>query len=208
MKLKVLLMNNLFVVSAPSGCGKTSLITALVAKINNLIVSTSHTTRKIRDGETNNKDYFFINTDKFNKLIQNNEFVEYAKVFDNYYGTSKNHLIKSLEKNDIILEIDWQGARQVANYFEKVISVFIIPPNLSTLRQRLILRGDKEEVINHRMLAAKDEIKHYEEYDFLLINNNFKQTLAELENIILTAQLTVKKQQLKYKKIINILLDE
>lgn len=178
-------MNNLIVISAPSGCGKTTLVKKLIQELGKLVVSISYTTRALRDGELDGIHYFFITKNKFDKLIKNNEFVEYAKVFDNMYGTSKQELQKSLLNNDTILEIDWQGFHQVKKHFSNIISIFILPTNMIELKDRLIKRGDDSDVISRRMLGAKEEISHANEYDYQVINDDFDIAFTELKNIIL-----------------------
>ena len=185
-------MNNyIFVVSAPSGAGKTSLLRAFLNTDlgkEKFTVATSHTTRQAREGEINGVDYHFINQCKFKEMVENKQFIEYAQVFTNYYGTSKVEIDKLLKLGkNIILEIDWQGAKQARNiYKEKCKSLFILPPSLEELEQRLKQRStDSDEVINYRMKMAINEIKHANEYDENLVNNDFEKALKELKNYFL-----------------------
>jgi guanylate kinase len=153
-------MSNLFIVAAPSGCGKTSLVKALIKKTKNLCVSVSHTTRAARPGEVHGKNYFFVSKNEFNEINNNNDFIESACVFDNYYGSAKQTLKDLLAQNqDVILEIDWQGARQVEKSFPDIISIFIIPPSVEALRERLTDRGqDNSAIIERRMKEAVSEM--------------------------------------------------
>jgi guanylate kinase len=180
--------NYIFVVSAPSGAGKTSLLKKFLSTYfgkQNFIVATSHTTRLPRIGEINGKEYHFTSVENFEKLINNNGFVEYAKVFTNYYGTSVIEVDKLLaEGKNIILEIDWQGARQARDiYKDKCKSLFILPPSLAELENRLKKREtDSIAVIAHRMEQAESEISHASEYDMSLINDDFAESVKKLEN--------------------------
>lgn len=166
---------SLFIVSAPSGAGKTSLVKALCDKQESLSVSVSHTTRPKRSGEIHGKNYFFVSLREFKAQIENNEFLEYAQVFDNYYGSSMAAVeTQLLRGNDIILEIDWQGAQQVREKIPGSITVFILPPSREILEQRLSDRGqDSTEIIQRRMKDAETEMSHYAEFDYLIINDDF-----------------------------------
>ena len=176
----------LFVISAPSGAGKTSLVKALVERSNNLTVSVSHTTRSIRPGEVDGVNYHFVSESAFNQLRDSEGFFEWAQVFDNYYGTSKEGVEHQLAKGlDVILEIDWQGARQVKALVESAVSIFVLPPSTEALRERLTGRGqDDASVIERRMQSARDEIIHYSEADFVVLNDVFNEALSDLESII------------------------
>lgn len=176
---------NLFVFSAPSGAGKTTLVRALVESMPNLYVSISHTTRPQRPYEKDGSDYHFMAEEEFLGLIEENMFLEHAKVFDNYYGTSRTWVEEQLSNGkDIILEIDWQGAAQVSQLMPNVVTVFILPPSYQTLEARLYDRGDEEEIIQRRMQDAKAEISHYQEYKFLVINDDFETAMQELTTVI------------------------
>ena len=179
----------LFIVSAPSGAGKTSLLKALLEVRDGLCVSVSHTTRPKRAGETDGADYHFVDLDTFTRMVEGGEFLEHAQVFDNYYGTAESNIRDQLEAGvDVILEIDWQGARQVRTRFPNAVSIFVLPPSRETLRERLGNRGqDSEAVIERRMRDAIAEMSHYAEYDYLVVNDQFNQALREIGSLI-TAQ--------------------
>ena len=177
---------SLFIVSAPSGAGKTSLVNALVQQEDNIVLSVSHTTRPARVGEVDGKDYFFLSQEQFIQMQGKGEFLESATVFDNSYGTSSLAVFEQLQQgNDVILEIDWQGAEQVRKNYAECIGVFIMPPSRAALEERLRGRGqDDNEIIARRMKDAGNEMSHYIEFDYLLINDNFEQTLTELKTLI------------------------
>ena len=179
-------MANLFIIAAPSGCGKTSLVKALLGSSSKLSVSVSHTTRKPRKGEINGENYHFVSKERFGEMISNNDFVEHAEVFGNMYGTARSNIKKKLEANiDIILEIDWQGARQVRENMPNSISIFILPPSKNVLLQRLTDRGqDDEETISKRMKNSESEMSHYDEFEYLVINDQFDSALNDLKAII------------------------
>ena len=179
----------LFIVSAPSGAGKTSLLKALLEKEPRVRVSVSHTTREMRPGETDGVDYHFVDAETFSRMIGEGAFLEHARVFDNFYGTSERAVRDRLATGrDVVLEIDWQGARQVRRRFPEAVSIFILPPTQDALRQRLQGRGqDSDEVIERRMRDARSEMEHYPEYDFIIINDLFDQALLELQAVV-TAQ--------------------
>ena len=179
-------MANLFIIAAPSGCGKTSLVKALLKNSSNLCVSVSHTTRESRPDEVNGINYHFVSVNKFKEMINKNAFVEHAEVFENLYGSSRKLINDNLENNkDVILEIDWQGARQVKLDMPKVISIFILPPSKDALLKRLQGRGqDDKQTIMKRMSDAKNQMSHFDEFDYLVINDNFDIALSNLESII------------------------
>jgi guanylate kinase len=201
-------MANLFIISAPSGCGKTSLVKALIEKTQNLCVSISHTTRSARPSEINGKNYFFVSKDEFNQINKNNGFIESAQVFDNYYGSAKQTVKDLLATGtDVILEIDWQGARQVKKSFTEAISIFILPPSESALRTRLTDRGqDDNQLINRRMQDANNEMQHYNEFDYLVINDDFKIALADLSTIVHSQRLLLSQQSIRYQSLLNSLI--
>ena len=187
------------IISAPSGAGKSSLLAALLARFNldgRLRMSVSHTTRAPREGETDHVSYHFVDRGQFEELISRGAFYEYARVFGNYYGTSREVVEQWLsEGHDVLLDIDWQGARRIREQTPGTVSIFILPPSLDILRERLEKRGlDTPEVIASRMSRARDEISHYTEYDYLLFNDVFEQALAELHAIIVACRMQCRRQ--------------
>ena len=182
------LNNKIIIISSPSGAGKTTICKYLLKKIDNVKLSISYTTRPKRKNEKNEKDYFFINQDKFNELAKKNHFVETAKVFDYYYGTQLENINKSFKKNNhILFDIDWQGAKKIRKKYDKsqIIDFFILPPSKKELKNRLEKRGrDNRKEINKRLSLAVSEIKHYKEYQFVLINENITDTVNNLVKII------------------------
>jgi len=176
----------LFIISAPSGAGKTSLVAGILAQINNIQASISHTTRDCRPGEQNGINYHFVDHQQFVTMIENNAFLEHAEVFGNFYGTSQEWVEATLNTGtDVILEIDWQGAEQVRSKFADSQSIFILPPSKQALRERLNGRGqDHAEVIEKRIAAATEEMSHYVEADYLVINDDFALALQQLKSII------------------------
>lgn len=202
-------MSTLYIICAPSGTGKTSLVAALVESLPSLEISISHTTRPARPGEKDGINYHFINSSTFQSMIDHEDFLEHALVFDNQYGTSKSFVEKKLNQNiDVILEIDWQGAQQIRKRFKNTISIFILPPSLAVLNQRLRARGqDSETVIQRRLADAKNEIQHYHEFDYLVINDNFEIALNDLKAIVRANQLSTCIQKQKNAQFIAQLLD-
>ena len=187
----------LYIVSAPSGAGKSSLIDAILKRFNaddSLRLSVSHTTRAPRGEEVDHVSYHFVTKEEFEALIERNAFYEYAKVFDNYYGTSREIVEQWLEEGkDVFLDIDWQGARQIREQTPGAKGIFIIPPSLEELESRLRKRGtDAEEVIVKRMNKAISEISHYNEYDYVIINDDFEQSVLYLRSIILANRSSTK----------------
>ena len=180
---------SLFIISAPSGAGKTSLVKALVEKDGNLRASVSHTTRSPRPGEKEGNNYHFVKKSFFDKMVNQREFLESAQVFDHFYGTSKLWVQSQLEAGtDVVLEIDWQGAKQIKERMPLACAIFILPPSKNALQERLMSRGqDNHEVIQRRMDQAVDEMSHFESSDYLVLNGNFEEALNELE-VIVTAQ--------------------
>ncbi len=176
----------LIIISAPSGTGKTSLVNALVKSVDDIRVSVSHTTRAPRPGERDGVDYNFVDVAAFEAMIDRHQFLEYARVFDNYYGTSREWLQEQLSaETDVVLEIDWQGAAQVRVATPGTISIFILPPSLEELRNRLESRGqDSAEVIERRLAEAEEEISHVREYDYVVTNDEFDRALADLTAIV------------------------
>ena len=198
-------MANLFIIAAPSGCGKTSLVKALLGSSSKLSVSVSHTTRKPRKGEINGENYHFVSKERFGEMISNNDFVEHAEVFGNMYGTARSNIKKKLEANiDIILEIDWQGARQVRENMPNSISIFILPPSKNVLLQRLTDRGqDDDETISKRMKNSESEMSHYDEFEYLVINDQFDSALNDLKAIIQDCNNNIKNIELSLENQIS-----
>lgn len=189
---------NLFVVAAPSGAGKTSLVRALVQSLPDITVSISHTTRAPRAGEQDGVHYHFITPDQFQSMVAEQVFLEHATVFDRSYGTSRDAVLQHLGAGtDVILEIDWQGARQVRTTYPDVICIFILPPSRQALEARLIARAqDSAEVIARRMRGAVNEMAHYLEFEFVIVNDTFAQALEHLKAVVLAARLRQKNQEL------------
>jgi guanylate kinase len=181
----------LFIVSAPSGAGKTSLLARLVPSDPLLRLSVSHTTRPPREGEQDGVHYHFVSVDSFEEQAGEGVFLESAEVFGNYYGTSEQAIRQQLQQGfDVILEIDWQGAQQVRRRVPDAVSVFILPPSVEALRERLSGRGqDSEEIIQRRMHQASSELSHYPEYDYLVFNDDFEEALAQLRAIFVANRL-------------------
>ncbi|MBH3413194.1 MULTISPECIES: guanylate kinase [Pseudomonas] len=198
----------LYIVSAPSGAGKTSLVTALIKADPRVSVSVSHTTRAMRPGEEHGVNYHFVSHDEFKALIAKGDFLEHAEVFGNFYGTSRSALQEVLDQgNDLILEIDWQGAQQVRKLMPEARSVFILPPSQQALRERLDGRGqDSEEIIAGRMKEAVSEMVHYDEYEYVIINDDFDVALEELKAVFVANRLLLKKQQQRYSGLLKELL--
>jgi len=176
----------LFVVAAPSGGGKTSLISALLRQDGQIKLSVSYTTRPPRPGEVDGVHYHFVDETTFLELIQRDALLEHAQVFDYRYGTGRDAVEQQLAAGfDVILDIDWQGARQIRESFPACHTIFIIPPSLDSLRQRLVRRGqDSEAVIRRRMRDAQAEISHWDEFDAIIVNDDFEQALAELQALV------------------------
>lgn len=208
-------MANLFIIAAPSGCGKTSLVKALLENSKNLAVSVSHTTRKPRKGEIDGENYHFVSNETFKQMISNNDFLEYAEVFGNMYGTAKTNIYEKLDSNiNIILEIDWQGARQVRQNMPEVISIFILPPSKNVLLERLTTRGqDDKATISERMENSEKEMSHYNEFGYLIINdqfdsalNNLKAIIDDFGNNIKNNEFTLENQLLRHKYLLKELI--
>ncbi|WP_313431074.1 guanylate kinase [Pseudomonas sp.] len=198
----------LYIVSAPSGAGKTSLVTALIKADPRVSVSVSHTTRAMRPGEEHGVNYHFVSHDEFKALIAKGDFLEHAEVFGNFYGTSRSALQEVLDRgNDLILEIDWQGAQQVRKLMPEARSVFILPPSQQALRERLDGRGqDSEAIIAGRMKEAVSEMVHYDEYEYVIINDDFAVALEELKAVFVANRLLLKKQQQGNSELLKELL--
>lgn len=198
----------LYVVAAPSGAGKTSLVNALLQSIDNLQVSISYTTRKPRPGEQDGVEYRFVSHEQFQHMVHDKQFLEYAEVYGEFYGTSHRWVIEALEKGlDVILEIDWQGARQIRHLFSSAVSIFVLPPSQEVLRQRLERRRqDSPEVIDARMQVAREEIQHYKEFDYLVVNDDFGVALSDLKKIIRAQRLRCPYQGKKLEDLLAELL--
>jgi len=198
----------LYTISAPSGAGKTSLVAALLEKRSNLRVSISHTTRPMRPGESDGVNYHFVSKEQFQTMLGQRAFLEYAEVFDNNYGTSRQWVDDTLASGcDVILEIDWQGAAQIHQQLPDTVSIFVLPPSKDTLLERLTQRGqDGPEVIAQRIAEAEAEMSHFAAADFLIINDVFATALDELVLIISSGKLLLKKQQCQHQTLIKELL--
>lgn len=176
----------LFVISAPSGAGKTSLVKALLASEPHLRLSISHTTRTRRPTESDGREYHFVSKPQFAQLVQRGEFLEHAQVFDNHYGTARAFVERELTQgHDVLLEIDWQGAQQVRRAMPDCVTIFILPPARAALAERLARRAtDTSEVIRRRLKDAVGDMSHYREFDYLVVNDQFEQAVAELKRIV------------------------
>ena len=178
-------MSILFIVSAPSGAGKTSLVKALLERDPGLGLAVSYTTRAPRPGEQDGVHYHFVSPERFQGMILDGEFLEHAEVFGNCYGTAESNVRAGLERSDLVLEIDWQGARQVRRRFPAAVSLFVLPPSAQALEARLRGRGqDSEGVIAVRMAKARDEMAHFQEYDYLIVNDAFDVALAQVACVV------------------------
>lgn len=203
------MLGTLYIISAPSGAGKTSLVKKLLEQVEQLELSVSHTTRAKREAETDGVDYHFIDKTKFQTMVENNQFVEHASVFGNDYGTSIDHLQEDLDKGiDIILEIDWQGAEQVKLKFAYCVSIFILPPSKQELHQRLTSRAqDSQQIIDGRMQQAVSEMAHYKQYDYIVVNDDFSIALQQLESILFAKRLEKDRQIIHLQQLIQDLLE-
>jgi guanylate kinase len=198
----------LYIVAAPSGGGKTSLVQALVRDIDQLEISVSHTTRDQRPGEIEGKHYYFVSDAAFMKMVKAGEFIEHAIVYDCHYGTSQAQIESRLSQGiDVVLDIDWQGAAQLKNRFSNAVSIFILPPTLAVLKQRLTERGrDQPEVIQARMAKAHEEIQHFAEFDYLIINEDFSKALNELKSIVIASRLKASVQAQRHQQLLSLLI--
>jgi len=195
----------LYIISAPSGAGKTSLISKLLENLKDAEMAVSHTTRQPREGEVHGQHYYFVSADEFLNDVHEDKFLEHANVFGNHYGTSKAAVEALLEKGvDVILEIDWQGADQVRKLIPEVLSIFILPPSKAELERRLRGRGtDSEEVIAKRLAQSCDDMKHYDKFDYIVINDDFDESVKQLESIFHANRAKLEKQQVKNKALLE-----
>jgi len=198
---------NLFIVTAPSGAGKTSLVRALLAADANVQLSISYTTRPMRPGEADGRDYHFVSREQFQEMLGQGEFLESAEVYGNYYGTSQTWINQVMQSGkDILLEIDWQGAAQVRRIFPAAIGVFILPPSLPALQQRLQGRGqDSADVIARRMEAAREDIGHVGEFDYAIINDEFDVAVDDLRAVFRAERLKIDRQLARHRDLISML---
>ena len=196
---------NVFIICAPSGAGKTSLVAELLRRDRSARLSVSHTTRAPRPGEQDGRDYHFVARPAFEAMIERGEFLESAEVHGNLYGTSQAWIDEQLARDvDIVLEIDWQGAQQVRRLIPEAIGIFILPPSPETLRRRLIDRGqDSKAVIERRLQAARGEIAHLSEFDYVMINNNFDDAVEDLVSIVRATRLRIAAQVSRHSDLIN-----
>ena len=200
----------MLVLSSPSGAGKTSLSRELLKNNTNIFLSISYTTRPARPSEVDKSDYCFVDNKKFNKMLENNEFLEHAKVFDHYYGTPKTPITEALDSGkDILFDIDWQGTQQLMNSLQDdLIKVFILPPSAKELEKRLLKRNeDTDVIVKKRMSKASNEISHYAEYDYIIINEDFDDSLRKIEAILIAESLK-RSRQINIQDIIKDLRDD
>ncbi len=199
------MQGNLFIVSAPSGAGKTSLVKALLASTPEIELSVSYTTRSPRPGEVNGRDYHFVSRENFLQMAEHGDFLESAEVYGNLYGTSQSWIQAQTAKGrHLLLEIDWQGAAQVRRVFPDSISIFILPPSLQVLETRLTGRGqDSAEVIARRMQTARDEMSHVAEFDYVIINDKLDEAVQQLRAIVVAAGLRRDRQLALHQNLIN-----
>jgi len=196
---------NLFIISAPSGAGKTSLVSALLKHNTQIDLSVSYTTREPRPGETNGVSYHFVSREKFTEMARHGDFLESAEVYGNLYGTSQSWISQEIKKGrDILLEIDWQGAAQVRSKFADCIGIFILPPSLAALELRLKGRNqDSAEIIAKRLQAAREDISHVAEFDYVIINDKLDEALQQLNAVVIAAGLARNRQLQRQTKLIN-----
>ncbi|HSC80156.1 MAG TPA: guanylate kinase [Chitinolyticbacter sp.] len=198
---------NIFVVTAPSGAGKTTLVAALLAADQNVQLSISFTTRAPRAGEVHGKDYHFVERSEFERMIAAGELLEYAEVYGNYYGTSRTWIESVVDNGrDILLEIDWQGAQQVKHIFPDAVGVFVLPPAIEVLEARLRNRGkDSETIIAQRMAAAREEMSHYSEADFIIVNEHIDEAVRDIVSVVRAIRLRLHTQRIRHGVLLDAL---
>ena len=195
----------LYVIVAPSGAGKSSLVNALLEREPDIGLSISYTTRKPRPGEESGREYFFVSRKEFDAMVNRGEFLEHAEVYGNLYGTSRIWIEKTRAKgSDVLLEIDWQGARAVKKLFRDMTYIYILPPSIEVLRERLVKRGkDAKEVIERRLAAAREDLKHVHEADYVIINEDFSVALTDLQSVVRALRVTAARQLKLHAKLIS-----
>ena len=195
----------LYVIVAPSGAGKSSLVNALLEREPDIGLSISYTTRKPRPGEESGREYFFVRREEFDAMVNRGEFLEHAEVYGNLYGTSRIWIEKTRARgSDVLLEIDWQGARAVKKLFRDMTYIYILPPSIEVLRERLVKRGkDAKEVIERRLAAAREDLKHVHEADYVIINEDFSVALTDLQSVVRALRVTAARQLKLHAKLIS-----
>jgi guanylate kinase len=195
---------NLFVVVAPSGAGKTSLVNELLRRDGRMRLSISYTTRAPREGEAHGREYHFVDRNTFERMIASGDFLEHANVYGNYYGTSKRWIEAELAgDNDVLLEIDWQGARQVRGLFPEMVGIFILPPSISELRRRLEARGkDAPDTIATRMASARNEVSHVLEFEYIIVNEEFDSAVSDLQAIVRASRVARARQSARVASLL------
>jgi guanylate kinase len=196
---------NLFVVVAPSGAGKTSLVNELLQREPNIRLSVSFTTRQPREGELHGREYHFVTRPAFERMIASDDFLEHANVFGNYYGTSRRWIEEQLAgEHDVLLEIDWQGAQQVRGLFPQMVGIFIMPPSLEELRRRLQRRGkDAPETIERRLSGAREDISHVLEFEYIIVNESFDSAATDLHAVVRATHVARAQQSVRLEKLMN-----
>lgn len=196
---------NLFIVCAPSGAGKTSLVTALLEREPRIRLSISYTTRGPRPGDRDGVDYHFVDRPRFEAMIAAGEFLEHANVHGNYYGTSRSWIEREIAgDHDVLLEIDWQGAAQVRKVFPGLVGMFILPPSIEELRRRLLGRGkDAPETIERRINGAREEISHVLEFEYIIVNDSFERALEEIRSVVHAARVSRARQSIRLARLID-----
>lgn len=204
------MIGNLYVIAAPSGTGKTTLVHALVQSLTDIIVSISHTTRAKRPAEVDGVNYHFINHETFQEMVEHGDFLEHAVIFNHFYGTSRSAVEQTLARGiDVILEIDWQGAQQIQSLFPESISIFILPPSFKVLSERLHSRNqDNKAIIQARLEDVAETVSHVHEFDYIVVNDDFETALNDLKTIIQAGRLTEARQAMKYDYLISELIQK